>query len=293
MFEVIGVSFRHQCKVYYFSPRGLTITRGQGVIVETAQGIEYGKVVLGNHQVTDDKVVGELKPIVRLANEDDMDQLRLNERNERDALKLCKERVAVHGLEMKLIRAEYAFDRTKLTFYFTADGRVDFRELVKDLAGLFRTRIELRQVGVRDETRIFGGIGACGRELCCATWLPDFVPVSIKMAKEQNLSLNSTMISGICGRLMCCLKNEEETYEYLNARLPDINQQVKARDGSEGTVKSVNVLLQKVTVSVDVGKDEREMREYPVEELRFTPSKKKEKRLTADEEKAAKGLEGR
>ena len=292
MITVVGVTFRHQSKVYYFNPRELNLTRGQGVIVQTAQGIEYGTVVQGNHQVTDDKVSGDLKAIVRVANEDDMDQLKLNQRNERDALRLCKERVAAYGLEMKLIRAEYAFDRTKLTFYFTADGRVDFRELVKDLAGLFRTRIELRQVGVRDETRLFGGIGACGRELCCATWLPDFVPVSIKMAKEQNLSLNSTKISGICGRLMCCLKHEEETYEYLNARLPDVNQQVRALDGSEGIVKSVNVLLQKVTVSIDTGKDERELREYPVEELRFTPSKKKEKRLSAEEEKAAKGLEG-
>ncbi|MBQ9911310.1 MAG: stage 0 sporulation family protein [Lachnospiraceae bacterium] len=292
MITVVGVTFRHQCKVYYFNPRELTLTRGQGVIVQTAQGIEYGTVVLGNHGVTDDKISGDLKAVVRVANEDDMDQLKLNQRNERDALRLCKERVAAYGLEMKLIRAEYAFDRTKLTFYFTADGRVDFRELVKDLAGLFRTRIELRQVGVRDETRLFGGIGACGRELCCATWLPDFVPVSIKMAKEQNLSLNSTKISGICGRLMCCLKHEEQTYEYLNARLPDINQPVRAQDGSEGIVKSVNVLLQKVTVSIDTGKDERELREYPVEELKFTPSKKKEKRLSAEEEKEAQELEG-
>ena len=169
MITVVGVTFRHQCKVYYFNPRELTLTRGQGVIVQTAQGIEYGTVVLGNHGVTDDKISGDLKAVVRVANEDDMDQLKLNQRNERDALRLCKERVAAYGLEMKLIRAEYAFDRTKLTFYFTADGRVDFRELVKDLAGLFRTRIELRQVGVRDETRLFGGIGACGRELCCAT----------------------------------------------------------------------------------------------------------------------------
>ncbi len=292
MITVIGVRFRHPCKVYYFDPKGQTYEKDEAVIVETAQGLEYGIVSQPNHSVTDDQISGALKTVIRRATKDDADQLKLNQKNEADAIRICKEKIAGRKLEMKLIRAEYAFDRSKLTFFFTADGRVDFRELVKDLAGVFRTRIELRQVGVRDETRLLGGIGACGRELCCATWLPDFVPVSIKMAKEQNLSLNSTKISGICGRLMCCLKNEEDTYEYLNAKLPDINSPVKANDGAHGIVKGVNVLKQTVSVSVDIGKDECELREYPVSELNFQPPKKKEKRLSADEEKALKSLEG-
>ena len=292
MKTVIGVSFRHQCKVYYFAPKGdEPICRGMGVIVETAQGVEFAEVVQPPHEVEDDKIVGELKQIVRVATDDDIDQLKLNQKNEKDAIGICKEKIRNRGLEMKLIRAEYAFDRTKLTFFFTADGRVDFRELVKDLASVFRTRIELRQVGVRDETKLLGGIGVCGRELCCATWLPDFVPVSIKMAKEQNLSLNSAKISGVCGRLMCCLKNEAETYEYLNAKLPNINSTVRTRDGATGTVKAVNVLLQKVTVMIDEDKDEREVREYSVDELKFTPSPKKEKKLSSEEEKELKALE--
>lgn len=292
MITVIGVRFRHPCKVYYFDPKGQTYAKNEAVIVETAQGLEYGIVTQPNLEITDDQLNGGLKPVIRRATADDEDQLKLNRKNEADAIRICKEKIEFRKLEMKLIRAEYAFDRSKLTFFFTADGRVDFRELVKDLAGVFRTRIELRQVGVRDETRLLGGIGACGRELCCATWLPDFVPVSIKMAKEQNLSLNSTKISGICGRLMCCLKNEEETYEYLNAKLPDINSPVRTADGAHGIVKAVNVLKQTVSVSVDVGKDESEIREYPVEELKFQPSKKKEKRLSAEEEKELKSLEG-
>ena len=264
------------------------------MIVETAQGVEFGNVIIGNREIPDEKIINTLKPIRRIATEDDFDQKALNERNERDALKICKEKVAAHHLEMKLIRAEYAFDRTKLTFYFTADGRVDFRELVKDLAFVFRTRIELRQVGVRDETKMLGGIGSCGRALCCATWLPDFVPVSIKLAKEQNLSLNSAKISGVCGRLMCCLKHEQETYEYLNAKLPDINAHVRARDGATGQVKSVDVLRQRVSVLISSDKDEKEIREYGVEELEFAPSRKKEKAAAAassEEEKELKKLE--
>ncbi|MBQ6549812.1 MAG: stage 0 sporulation family protein [Lachnospiraceae bacterium] len=293
MATVIGVTFRRQCKVYYFDPNGLEVKKGEGVIVETAQGMEFGDVMMGNRELPDDKIVGTLKPIIRIATDDDRDQRALNEKNERDAIRICREKVAAHHLEMKLIRAEYAFDRTKLTFYFTADGRVDFRELVKDLAYVFRTRIELRQVGVRDETKMLGGIGSCGRALCCATWLPDFVPVSIKMAKEQNLSLNSAKISGVCGRLMCCLKNEQETYEYLNAKLPDVNSFVKAKDGASGQVKSVDVLRQRVHVLVSGDRDEKEIREYGVEEIEFTPStKKKEKAARAEEEKELKKLEG-
>ena len=291
MTEVIGVSFRHQGKVYYFSPRGQEFKRGEGVIVATAQGLEYGAVIMPNKEVDESHIKGELKPIIRRATEDDDDQLNLNLKNEETALKICKERVKEHGLEMKLIRAEYCFDRSKLTFFFTADGRVDFRELVKDLAGIFRTRIELRQVGVRDETRLLGGLGVCGRELCCATWLPDFVPVSIKMAKEQNLSLNSAKISGVCGRLMCCLKNEADTYSYLNANLPDVNQVVMTPEGLEGKVKSVNILRQTVSVIVDENKDEREVKEYPVTELEFKRSAKKERKLSEEEENEEKALE--
>ena len=276
MVTVIGVKFRQQCKCYYFDPDGEELQRGDSVIVETAQGIELAKVLMPNTEVEDDQVVGELRKIVRVADEDDFDQLKLNQKNEKDAIRICKKKVADRGLEMKMIRAEYAFDRSKLTFYFTADGRVDFRELVKDLAGIFRTRIELRQVGVRDETRLLGGIGACGRELCCASWLTDFVPVSIKMAKEQNLSLNSAKISGICGRLMCCLKNEEDTYEYLNAQLPAVNQYVRTSDGAAGVVSSVDVLRQKVSVVLNSEKDdEKEVREYSVEDLKFTPRQKR------------------
>lgn len=289
---IVGVSFRHQCKVFFFDPRGMEFERGDRVIVDTAQGIEIGTVVMPNKDYDETKLQSELRKVVRKATEDDLEQLALNIRNEQEAIRICKEKVANRHLEMKIIRAEYAFDRTKLIFFFTADGRVDFRELVKDLASVFRTRIELRQVGVRDETRLLGGLGSCGRELCCATWMSDFAPVSIRMAKEQNLSLNSSKISGICGRLMCCLKNEEETYEYLNARMPDVGQAVKTSDGLEGIVKSVNILLQKAAVSVDVGKDERELREYPASDLQFTISKKKEKRLSAEEERELKRLEG-
>jgi len=288
---VVGIHFNNQCRLYYFDPKGVSFEKGDDVIVETEQGLAFAQVVLGNTAVTDDKIQGTLKPVVRKATEEDKDQQKLNLKNEQEAIILCKQKIEKHNLEMKLIRAEYAFDRSKLTFFFTADGRVDFRDLVKDLASVFRTRIELRQVGVRDETRLLGGLGACGRALCCASWLQDFVPVSIKMAKEQNISLNSAKISGICGRLMCCLKNEEDTYEYLNAKLPDVNQTVKTADHREGIVKSTNVLLQKVMVSVDVGKDEVELIEYPVSDLTFTPSKKKEKKLTKQEEQDLEGLE--
>lgn len=267
MVTIIGVNFRNSGKVYYFDPCGERIERGQSVIVETSQGIEYGDVVLPTQEVDESRIVGELKPITRVATEDDRDQIALNRRNEVTAIKICRQKIADHGLEMKLIRAEYAFDRTKLTFYFTADGRVDFRELVRDLASVFHTRIELRQVGVRDETKILGGIGICGRPLCCATWLTDFVPVSIKMAKEQNISLNSAKISGVCGRLMCCLKNEAETYEYLNSKLPKIGSFVRTPDGQRGQVKSVNILRQRVSVLIGDDEDEKEIQEFPVEEL--------------------------
>jgi cell fate regulator YaaT (PSP1 superfamily) len=213
-----------------------------------------------------------------------------NKEREVEAFAICKEKIAKHGLEMKLIAAEYTFDNNKLLFYFTADGRIDFRELVKDLASVFRTRIELRQIGVRDETKMLGGIGICGRELCCKAYLSDFVPVSIKMAKEQNLSLNPTKISGVCGRLMCCLKNEQETYEYLNSRMPSVGDSVTTPMGMVGQVTGVNILRQSVKVVVDNG-EEREQQEYPVEELRFTPRRRKDVKLTEEELKELEGLE--
>ena len=277
MIKVIGVRFRQAGKIYYFSPGKLKINRGDHVIVETARGVEYGYVVVGNRDVEDDRVVQPLKPVIRMATEQDDQQAAANKEKEKEAFKICKEKIKKHGLEMKLIDTEYTFDNNKVLFYFTADGRIDFRELVKDLASVFKTRIELRQIGVRDETKILGGIGICGRALCCNTHQSEFLPVSIKMAKEQNLSLNPTKISGVCGRLMCCLKHEQETYEDLNSRLPGIGDYVTARDGSKGEVSSVNVLRQLVKVIVTLENEEKEIREYKVEELRFKPRRKKEK----------------
>ena len=268
MTKVIGVRFRTAGKIYFFDPLEFEIKRGDHVIVETARGIEFGTVMSGVTEVDDSKVVQPLKPVIRIANQRDIDQEAENKRKEKEAFKICLEKIRDHELDMKLIDAEYTFDNNKILFYFTADGRIDFRELVKDLAGVFRTRIELRQIGVRDETKIVGGIGICGRPLCCHSYLADFVPVSIKMAKEQNLSLNPTKISGVCGRLMCCLKNEEETYEELNRRLPGIGDYVTTSDGLHGEVQSVNVLRQLVKVVVDVG-DEKEIKEYSVEQLQF------------------------
>lgn len=275
MVKVIGVRFRTAGKIYFFDPGRLNIKKGDHVIVETARGIEYGTVVGGVKEVEDDKVVQPLKPVLRIATQKDSEQEAANKGKEKDAFKICLEKIKKHNLEMKLIDAEYTFDNNKVLFYFTADGRIDFRELVKDLASVFKTRIELRQIGVRDETKIVGGIGICGRALCCHTYLSEFIPVSIKMAKEQNLSLNPTKISGVCGRLMCCLKNEEETYEYLNSKLPVIGDFVTTDDGLKGEVHSVNVLRQLVKVVVTIDKDEKEIREYKVEQLRFKPKRKK------------------
>ena len=275
MVTIIGVRFRTAGKIYYFDPAGKQIKRGDHVIVETARGIEYGYVVLGNRQVEDSKVVSPLKPVIRMATPEDEAVEKKNREKEKDAFKICQEKIKKHNLEMKLIDAEYTFDNNKVLFYFTADGRIDFRELVKDLASVFRTRIELRQVGVRDETKIMGGVGICGRVLCCHSFLSDFIPVSIKMAKEQNLSLNPSKISGVCGRLMCCLKNEEETYEVLNSRLPSPGDYVTTNDGLKGEVHSVNVLRQLVKVVVVVDKDEKEIREYRADQLKFKPRKKK------------------
>lgn len=275
MIKVIGVRFRQAGKVYFFDPLDMNIEKGQHVIVETARGIEYGSVVLGIREVEEDKVVLPLKPVIRIATEEDDIREQGNREKEKEAYKICLEKIRKHGLEMKLIEAEYTFDNNKVLFYFTADGRIDFRELVKDLASVFRTRIELRQIGVRDETKIRGGLGICGRELCCKSYLAEFAPVSIKMAKDQNLSLNPTKISGVCGRLMCCLKNEEDTYEYLNSNLPDVGDRVTTSDGLSGEVTSVNVLRQLVKVIVTVGRDEKDIKEYKIADIKFKPKRRR------------------
>jgi cell fate regulator YaaT (PSP1 superfamily) len=269
MKTVIGVRFRQAGKVYYFDPGSDKLARGQRVIVSTQKGTEIGTVILPNTEMEEEKIGSEVKKIVRIATEKDLKTEEENREKEKEAFDICKTKIARHGLEMKLIGAEYTFDRNKLLFYFTADGRVDFRELVKDLAGVFRTRIELRQIGVRDETKICGGIGICGRALCCNSYLSEFAPVSIKMAKEQSLSLNPTKISGVCGRLMCCLKNEELAYEELNSHLPNVGEHVKTVDGLNGEVQSVSVLKQRVRVIVELDKDEKDIREYDVGELKF------------------------
>lgn len=276
MTKVIGVRFRTAGKIYFFSPGKFEVKRGDQVIVETARGVEFGNVVMGPKEVKDEEITQPLKTVIRLATEDDRRVEEKNRKKEKEAFQICLEKIHKHGLEMKLIDAEYTFDNNKVLFYFTADGRIDFRELVKDLAAVFRTRIELRQIGVRDETKIRGGIGICGRELCCHTYLSEFAPVSIKMAKEQNLSLNQTKISGVCGRLMCCLKNEQETYEELNKKLPGLGDTVTTPDGLTGTVHSVNVLRQRVKVIVEIN-DEKEIQEFPVDDLKFRPRKKKVK----------------
>ncbi len=276
MIRVIGVRFRTAGKIYYFDPMKFPVKKGDHVIVETARGVEYGTVVCDPKEVEEDKVIQPLKPVLRIATERDDEQEINNREKEKEAFKICLEKIRKHELEMKLIDAEYTFDNNKVLFYFTADGRIDFRELVKDLASVFKTRIELRQIGVRDETKIVGGIGICGRALCCHTYLSEFIPVSIKMAKEQNLSLNPTKISGVCGRLMCCLKNEEETYEELNRRLPNVGDYVTTDDGLKGEVSSVNVLRQLVKVLVEEN-DEKAIKEYRVDQLRFKKRHRKER----------------
>ena len=291
MIKVVGVRFRTAGKIYFFSPGGLELKAGDKVIVETARGVEFGSVVTGIKEVPDDQISQPLKPVIRIATQDDVRREAKNREKEKDAFKICQEKIRKHGLEMKLIDAEYTFDNNKVLFYFTADGRIDFRELVKDLASVFRTRIELRQIGVRDETKIRGGIGICGRPLCCHTYLTEFAPVSIKMAKEQNLSLNPTKISGVCGRLMCCLTNEEETYEELNSHLPSIGDYVTTPEKLKGEVQSVNVLRQTVKVIVSLDNDEKEVRDYKVDELRFKPRRRKNNRVSKEEMKELRGLE--
>ena len=292
MIEVIGVRFRENGKIYSFNPLDIQVEPGDFVIVETARGMEYGKVVRGRYSFDEKSLQTPIKPINRKATEADAERDRRNKEKSKEAFNICLQKIAKHKLAMKLIEAEYTFDNNKVLFYFTADGRIDFRELVKDLAAVFKTRIELRQIGVRDETKIVGGIGICGRELCCHSHLSDFVPVSIKMAKEQSLSLNPTKISGVCGRLMCCLSYEEQTYEYLNDRMPNIGDYVKTPTGQKGEVTGTNVLRQLVKVVVTNDAGEKEVLDFKVDELRFKPKRRRDKsRVSAEEMKELEELE--
>jgi cell fate regulator YaaT (PSP1 superfamily) len=263
---VVGVRFRAAGKIYYFSPGPLQVRTGMHVIAETAKGTDYGTIASAPISLLNSQLKQPLRPVLRIATAEDDARNDENREKEKKAFKICQEKIEKHGLEMKLISAEYSFDGSKIMFFFTADGRIDFRDLVKDLAGVFRTRIELRQIGVRDETRNLGGYGICGRPLCCASYLSDFIPVSIKMAKEQNLSLNPAKISGVCGRLMCCLKNEEDTYEELNRSLPGNGDEVEGNDGLRGEVISVDVLRQTIRIIVEVN-DEKEIHQYGVGEF--------------------------
>ena len=292
MAEIVGVRFKGAGKVYYFDPDDKPFSKGDPVIVETARGIECGEVAMENREVPDDQIVKPLKMIIRTATSEDLKIVAENHAKEKDAFQICLQKIAAHKLEMKLVEVEYTFDRSKIMFYFTADGRVDFRELVKDLASVFRTRIELRQIGVRDESKLLGGLGICGRPFCCSTFLGDFQSVSIKMAKEQGISLNPVKISGTCGRLMCCLKYEEETYEDLNSHLPSVGDYVTTDDGLKGEVHSVSVLRQQVKVVVTVGRDEKEIRDYRVDQLKFKPKRRRDRGNVNDAElKALEALE--
>ena len=292
MTRIIGVRFRPAGKIYYFAPGKFHIKKGQQVIVETARGIEFGHVVMGPKEVEEDQITQPLKSVIRLANNEDRKIEERNREKEKEAFQICLEKIRKHKLEMKLIDAEYTFDNNKVLFYFTADGRIDFRELVKDLAGVSRTGVDPRQTAVRNEMNQRGGIGICGRELCCHTYLSEFAPVSIKMAKEQNLSLNPTKISGVCGRLMCCLTNEQETYEKLNSRLPSTGDTVTTPEGLRGEVQSLSVLRQLVKVVVTLENDEKEIREYKASELKFKSRRKKnDMRLSKEEMKELVALE--
>ncbi len=267
MATVVGVKFKAGGKVYYFDPKDLELPVGESVIVETARGVEFGTVAMEKKEVSDGEMVAPLKEVIRIATDEDKLRLEENKRKEKDAFRICMEKIEKHGLGMKLVEAEYTFDNNKILFYFTADGRVDFRELVKDLASVFRTRIELRQIGIRDEAKMLGGLGICGRGLCCNSYLDDFHPVSIKMAKEQGLSLNPTKISGVCGRLMCCLKYEQNCYDELTKITPHVGAKVQTADG-EGIVQSVSLLKGILKVKLDKD-DEKELNEYKVEDIKI------------------------
>lgn len=277
MIEVVGIRFKKAGKMYYFDPADIKLEKEDGAIVETARGIEYGTVIKGNSFVPEEAIVPPLKQVMRRATEEDTKSVEQNHKKETEAFGICLEKISRLGLDMKLVDVEMTFDRNKLIFYFTSDGRVDFRELVKELAAVFRMRIELRQIGVRDEAKMLNGIGICGRPLCCASFLGDFQPVSIKMAKEQNLSLNPTKISGICGRLMCCLKYEEDVYEELNKKLPRVGDIISTPDGT-GEILTTNVLMQQVKAAVRKAEnDPPTIGFYHVDEIKLIRSKKKRK----------------
>ena len=250
MKEIVGIRFKKTGKIYFFNPNGFTLLKNQYAVVETSRGIELGEVVVANRKVNDEKIMAPLKDVIRVATAEDVKIYEENEKKAEEAYQVCEEKILQHGLDMKLVDVEYQFDGSKILFYFTADGRIDFRELVRDLASVYKTRIELRQIGVRDEVKMLGGYGMCGRELCCCNHLSDLNPVSIKMAKEQGLSLNPTKISGVCGRLMCCLKNEQEVYEEKLSRLPTVGSLVKTPEG-KGTVEEVEVLKEIVKVKME------------------------------------------
>ena len=266
MAEVIGVRFKSVGKIYYFDPDGAVMSEGDSVIVETARGVECGEVAMANRQISDDRIVKPLKKVIRIATPADFKQIENNKKKEKEAFDICLKKIAQHKLNMKLIDVEYTFDNNKILFYFTADGRVDFRELVKDLASIFRTRIELRQIGVRDEAKMLGGLGVCGKPFCCSTFLGEFQPVSIKMAKEQGLSLNPAKISGTCGRLMCCLKYEQEAYEDLLRVTPKVGAYVQTQDG-KGTVVEVNLLTGRLKVKLN--KTDGAARDYHKDEVKL------------------------
>lgn len=292
MVTVIGVRFKRAGKIYFFNPENLDIRAGMHVIVETARGIEYGLVAIGRKEIEEDRVVQPLKEVIRIATPEDDETDRRNKEREKEAFTTCLEKIKKHELAMKLIACEYTFDNNKVMFYFTADGRIDFRELVKDLAFIFKTRIELRQIGVRDEAKMKGGVGICGRPLCCHTFLSEFIPVSIKMAKDQNFSLNPSKISGACGRLMCCLKNEEAAYEYLNSTLPDVGDIVETIEGFKGEVSSVSALKQLVKLIIENEGGVKEIKEYKITDLKFKPKKKRQNvEVESSEIKALEALE--
>ena len=274
MAKVVGIRFKQAGKIYHFSPGDIETKLGDHVIVETSRGIEYGTIVVAEHEEENKNLSQPLKEVLRIATEEDTEHEKENKKKEMEAFVICLDKIREHGLEMKLIDCEITFDNSKILFYFTADGRIDFRELVKDLASIFHIRIELRQEGVRDETKTLGGLGSCGRELCCHSYLTDFVPVSIKMAKNQSLSLNTSKISGVCGRLMCCLKYEENVYEELNRTLPSVGDTAFTPDGLKGVVSAVGTLKQRVKVLVELPNDEKEIREYAAGELKVVSRKK-------------------
>jgi len=265
MATVIGVRFKNAGKLYFFDPGDMWPTAGDFVVVETARGIEFGEVVTGIREIDESEIIAPLKKVIRVASAEDVQHAQENARNEKEAYKICQKKIIEHKLDMKLVRVEYTFDNSKILFYFTANGRVDFRSLVKDLASVFKTRIELRQIGVRDEAKMLGGLGPCGRPICCGAFLGDFQPVSIKMAKEQNLSLNPTKISGVCGRLMCCLKYEQDTYEQTRKRMPKVGKEVITPDGI-GVVWDLNVVKETIRVRISKG-DTSELKDFGIDEI--------------------------